>query len=122
MAGKAVRRVKVGLDEQWWADSLERCCYLRNVQDLSAEEKTPHEAICGTFPVGQSYVSEKVEYHPISTKDQARLHQFSNKVLSGICVGYALHAGRGSWKGYILVADVEELQENDIKTKEALVP
>ena len=41
--GRAVRRVKAGLDDQSWADSLECCCRLRNVQDLSAEEKTPHE-------------------------------------------------------------------------------
>ena len=26
-------------------------------------------------------VEAKVEYHPISTKDQARLHQFGKKVL-----------------------------------------
>ena len=38
----------------------------------------------------------KFEYHPISTNDQARLHQFRKKVLSGICVGYALHAGETS--------------------------
>ena len=40
---RAVRRIKEGtsavllqsgLDEKWWADSMECCCFLRNVQDL----------------------------------------------------------------------------------------
>ena len=30
---------KSGLDEKWWADSLEYYCYLRNVQHLLAEGK-----------------------------------------------------------------------------------
>ena len=34
-----------------------------------------------------------VEYHPISAKDQSRLHQFGAKVLPGIVLGYALYAG-----------------------------
>ena len=34
-----------------------------------------------------------VEYHPISAKDLSRLHQFGPKVLLGIFLGYALHAG-----------------------------
>ena len=50
IAERAVRRVKEGtsavllqsgLDEKWWADSMECYCYLRNVQDLlSAGEDT----------------------------------------------------------------------------------
>ena len=53
-----------------------------------------------------------VEYHPISAKDQSRLHQFGAKVLSGIFLGYAVYAG-GIWKGDIMVADIEELEEMD---------
>ena len=34
-----------------------------------------------------------VEYHPISAKDQSRLHQFGARVLPGIFLGYALYAG-----------------------------
>ena len=43
IAERAVRRIKEGtsavlsqsgLDEKWWADSVECCCCLRNVQDL----------------------------------------------------------------------------------------
>ena len=50
IAELAVRRVKEGtsavllqsgLEERWWSDSTECCCYLRNVQDLLADRKTP---------------------------------------------------------------------------------
>ena len=34
-----------------------------------------------------------VEFHPVSAKDQPRLHQFGPKVLPGIFLGYVLHAG-----------------------------
>ena len=49
-----------------------------------------------------------VEYHPITAKDQSRIHQFGKKVLPGIFLGYALYAG-GIWKGDVVVADLEEL-------------
>ena len=38
-----------------------------------------------------------VEYHPITAKDQSRIHQFGKKVLPGLFLGYALYAG-GIWK------------------------
>ena len=53
-----------------------------------------------------------VEYHPISAKDQSRLRQFGPKVLPGTFLGYALYAG-GIWKGDVMVADIEELQQMD---------
>ena len=53
-----------------------------------------------------------VEYHPVSAKDQSRIHQFGKKVLPGLFLGYALYAG-GIWKGDILVADIEELETMD---------
>ena len=70
-----------------------------------------------------------VEYHPISVKDQSRLHQFGAKVLPGIFLGYALYAG-GIWKGDMVVADIEELEEMDasklharrLNAKEVLTP
>ena len=52
MAERVVRRVKEGtlavllqsgMDEKWRADSMECSCYLRNVQDLSADGRTPCE-------------------------------------------------------------------------------
>ena len=53
-----------------------------------------------------------VEYHPITAKDQSRIHQFGKKVLPGLSLGYALYSGR-SWKGDVLVADLEELETMD---------
>ena len=53
-----------------------------------------------------------VEYHPITAKDQSRIHQFGKKVLPGWFLGYALYAG-GIWKGDTKVADIEELEKMD---------
>ena len=121
IAGK-VRRVKEGtsavllqsgLGNEWWADSMECYCHLRNIQDLLSGRKTPNERRFGmpfkgpVIPFGAM-----VEYHSISAKDISRLHQFGAKVLPGIFLGYALYAGE-IWKGDILVADIEELEEMD---------
>ena len=54
-----------------------------------------------------------VEYHPITAKDQSRIHQFGKKVLPGLFLGYALYA-EGIWKGDVLVADLEELETMDV--------
>ena len=70
------------------------------------------------------------EYHPISTKNQARLHQFGKKVFSGMFLCAVLLCAGGSWKGVLLAADVEALHENDasqvygerISTNKVLVP
>ena len=52
IAERAVRRVKEGtaavllqssLDSNWWADSMECYNYLRNIQDLLSDGKTPYE-------------------------------------------------------------------------------
>ena len=53
-----------------------------------------------------------VEYHPIAAKDLTRLHQFGPKVLPGIFLGYVLSWAR-IWKGDIMIADIEELEEID---------
>ena len=56
IAERAVRRVKggtsavllqSGLDEKWWADSMECYTYLRNIQDLLSDGKTPYETRFG---------------------------------------------------------------------------
>ena len=79
IAERAVRRVKEGtsavllqsaLDKEWWADSMECHCYLRNIQDLISDEKTP----CG-WRFGKPFIGPvipfraMVEYHPIAAKD-----------------------------------------------------
>ena len=122
IAERAVRRVKEGtsavllqsgLDENWWADSMECYSYLRNIQDLLSGGKTSYERRFGEpfkgpiIPFGSL-----VEYYPISAKDQSRLHQFGKKVLPVLFLRYALYAG-GTWKGDVLIADLEELETMD---------
>ena len=97
IAERVVRRVKEGtsavllqsgLNESWWADSMECYTYLRNVTDLLSDGKTPYERRFGQpfkgpiIPFGSL-----VEYHPITAKDQSRIHQFGKKVLRGLFLG-----------------------------------
>ena len=122
IAERAVRRVKEGtfavllqsgLNESWWADSMECKTNLRNIQDFLSDGKTPYERRFGQpfkgpiIPFGSS-----VEYYPKTAKDQSRIHQFGKKVLPGLFLGYALYAG-GIWKGDVLIADLEELETMD---------
>ena len=100
IAERAVRRVKEGasavllqsgLNENWWADSMECYTYLRNVTDLLSDAKTLYDRRFGQpfrgpiVPFGSP-----VEHYPISSKDQSRIHQFGKKVLPGLFLGYAL--------------------------------
>ena len=64
IAERAVRRVKEGtsavllqsgLDEKWWADSVECYTYLRNMQDLLFDGKTPHERRFGNHSQNRSF-------------------------------------------------------------------
>ena len=122
IAERTVRRVKEGtsavfllsgLDNEWWADSMECHTYLRNIQDLSSDGKTPYERRFGQPYEGPIIpFGSLVEYYPISAKDQSRIHQFGKKVLPGLFLGYALYAGRLG-KGDIMVADIEELETMD---------
>ena len=87
-------------------------------------------ALCGTYKISclmgrhltrgdsenhskdQQFHLKMVEYHPISAKDESRLHQFGPKVLPGIFLGCAFDAG-GIWKRDLLVADIKELEKMD---------
>ena len=107
IAERAVRRVKEGisavllpsgLNESWWSDTLECYTYLRNVTDLLSDGKTPYERrFWQPFKGPIIPYGSLVEYHPITAKDQSRIHQFGKKVLPGLFLGYALYAGR-IWK------------------------
>ena len=91
---RAVRRIKggtsavlliSGLGEKWWADSVECFCYLRNIQDLLSDGKTPCERLLAVPFKGPIVpFGAMVEYHPVSAKDQSPLLQFGKKVLPGI--------------------------------------
>ena len=90
-------------------------CYTqrRNVTDLLSDGKTPYERRFGQpfkgpiIPFGSL-----VECHPITAKDQPRIHQFGKKVLLGLFLGYALYVGE-IWKDDVLIADLEELETMD---------
>ena len=116
VAEGAVRRIEEGtcavllqsgLDEKWWADSME-CC-LRNIQELPSDGKHHERRFGQPFKGPMIPFGSMVEYHPISAKDHFRLFQFGKKVSFGTFLGHALHAGR-IWKGDILVTDIEELE------------
>ena len=111
--GTSAVLLQSGLDENWWADSVECFSYLRNIRHLLSDGKTPYERRFGEPLEGQIIpFGSLVEYCPISAKDQSRIRQYGKKVLPGLFFGYALYA-RGTWKGDILVADVEELDTMD---------
>ena len=109
---------------------MECYTYLRNVTDFLSDGKTPYERRFGQRFKGPiiPFVS-LVEYHPITAKDQSRIHQFGKKVLPGLFYGYALYAG-GFWKGDVLVADLEKLETMDaseiyskrLNAKEVILP
>ena len=111
--GTSAVLLQSGLNESWWADSMECYTYLRNVTDLLSDGKRPYERRSGQpfkgpiIPFGSV-----VEYHPITAKDQSRIHQFGKKVLGGLFLGYALYVER-IWKGDVLIADLEELETMD---------
>ena len=139
IAERAVRRVKEGtsavllqsgLDNEWWADSMECYCYLRNSQDLLSDGRTPYERRFAIPFNGRGIpFGAMVEYHSISAKDPSRLRQFGPKVLPGIFLCYASNSRR-IWKGDIPVADIEELEQMDaseiharrLNAKEVLTP
>ena len=97
--GTSAVLLQSGLNESWWADSMECYTYLRNVTDLFSDGKTHYVRRFGQpfkgpiIPFGSL-----VEYHFITAKDQSRIHQFGKKVLPGLFLGYALYAER-IWKG-----------------------
>ena len=111
--GTSAVLLQSGLNESWWGDSMEWYTYLRNVINQLSDGKTPYERRLGQpfqgpiIPFGSL-----VEFHPITAKDQSRIHQFGKKVFPGLFLGHALYAG-GIWKGDVLVADFEELETMD---------
>ena len=92
---------------------MECYTYLRNVTDLLSDGKTSYERRFGK-PFGGPVIpfGSLVEYHPVTAKDQSRIHQFGMKILPGLSLAYALYAG-GIWKGDVLIEDLEELETMD---------
>ena len=104
IAERAVRRVKEetsavllqsGLNNEWWADSMVSYCYLRNIQDLLSDGKSPYERRFG-MPLNGTVIpfGAMVEYHSISAKNTSRLHQFVPKSLARYLPLLCLVCGR----------------------------
>ena len=72
-------------------------------------ENAIRETIWKTVQRANNLFGAMVEYHPISTRDQSRLHQFGKEVLPGTFLGYELVVER-IWKGDIPIADLEDLE------------
>ena len=109
---------------------MECYCHLRNIQDLLSDGKTPYEWWFGMSLKGPVIpLGAMVEYHSIFAEHLSRLHHFGPEVLPGIILCYVLYAV-GIWKGDIVVADIEELEEMDaseisakrLNAKEVLTP
>ena len=115
--GTSAVLLQSGLDEKWWADSMECCFYLRNIQDFVPDGKTPYERRFGVpFNGPVIPIVTMVRMSPYQ-----ELHQFGPKVLPGTFVGYVLYAG-GIWKGDIMVVDSEELEKMDASELHARRP
>ena len=124
IAERAVRRVKEGtsavllqsgLDEKSCSDSMECCCYLRNVQDLLAYGKTPYERRCGESFKRTSYSIRRTSGISPKLRERDTKRESINserKYFQNCFIGYPLIAG-GIWKGDILIAVVEELEKLD---------
>ena len=112
IAERAVRRVKEGtwavllqsgLDEKWWADSMECYCHLRSVQDVLAEGKTPYGIRFGepfkgpTIPfLSNGWISP--DFNTRSIKTSSIWQERETRNLSWVCID------RGEiWKGDILL-------------------
>ena len=68
---------------------MECTTFLRNIQDLLSDGKTPYERRFGKPCKGPIIpFGSLVEYYPITAKDQSRFHQFGKKVLPGLFLGY----------------------------------
>ena len=73
---------------------MECYTYLRNATDLLSDGKGPYERRFGQPLKGPNIpFGSLVESHPITAKDQSRIHQFGKKVLPGLFLGYAVYAG-----------------------------
>ena len=112
---RATRRIKEGissillqsgLDEPWWAESVECYCSSRNVQNLLSNEKLNMNGVLANNAVVQSYHSEQksniIRFRRKTRRDSIN----SARKYSQASLWVMLHM---RVKGDLLVADVEEL-------------
>ena len=100
--GTSAVLLQSGLDEKWWSDSMECYCYLRNVQDLLADGKTPYER-----RFGESFKGPIVSF-PNLRERQSENSSIRKEGITRNLSRKCLDRG-GIWKGDILIADIEQL-------------
>ena len=117
-ADRAVRRVKEGtsavllqsgLNESWWADSMECYTYLRNVTDLFSDGKTPYERRFGQ-PFQRTCL---VENHSHNCEGPVKNPSILERKSYLDCSSDTLCTRGGIRKGDVLVADLEDLETMD---------
>ena len=123
IAERAVRKVtegtsavllQSGLDENWSADFMGCYTNLRNIHRfLVWWEDALWKALWQPFKGPIIPFGSLIEYYPISAKVQSIIHQFGKKVLPGLVSLDTLCTPGRTWKGDILVADIEELETMD---------
>ena len=127
IAERAVRRVKEGSLQyccnqvwikNWWADSIECYTYLRNVTDLLSDGKTPYERRFGQpFKDRLFYLVHWLIIILLLQRTSQESINLERKSYLECSSDNALYAG-GTWKGDLLVADIEELEN----AKEVIFP
>ena len=106
-----------GLDEKWWADSMECYCYLRNFKDFQADGRTPlRTAIWRTILKAKLF--RLVQWLNIILFLRRTSQGSTNLVNSftwnfpRICI-----VRGGIWKQDIMVAEIEKLPCSETQRK-----
>ena len=137
IAERAVRRVEEGtsaallqsgLDEKWWTDSMECYTYLRNIQDLLSDGKTPYERRFG-LPFTSDTVWSNCRISPYVFERPIWTASVWLRSLARYILPLCIVRGR-IWKGDIVIADIEEEEDMDaseiharrLNAKEVLTP
>ena len=111
--GTSAVLLQSGLNESWWADSMECYTYLRNVTDLLSDGKTPYERRFGQpfkgpiIPFGSLVV-----YHLLLRRISQEFTNLERKFYLDCSLDTLCTRG-GIWKGDVLIADLEELETMD---------
>ena len=83
--GTSAVLLQSGLNESWWADSMECYTYLRNVTGLLSDGKQRYERrFWQPFKGPIIPFGSLVEYHPKTAKDQSRIRSIWKKSLTWI--------------------------------------
>ena len=135
IAERAVRRVKEGtsavllqsgLDESWWADSMECHTYLRNVTDLLSDGKTPYE-----IRFGQPFKGPAVPFgsfgwvSPYNWEGSINLKESLTWIVPRMCIVRGefgrVRTGRRHW-GVLETMDASEIYSKNSMQKEVICP